>query len=176
MRFEKAAETPCAIVRDWSPKEALSRIEADAAERYREAGYEPSVWPETTAEDFAEYQRLGLLWVAVVRGRAAGFAVADVYRDIDHLEELDVVREHQGRGIGAALIHAVLNNARVRVQTAVTLRTFATTPWSVGLYEKMGFRRWDPSPAPAWLAAIMQEEIEKELRPEERLSMRHALG
>ncbi len=169
-------QSPCSIIRDWSPKDALTRIEADAAERYRDSGYVPSMWPESTAEDFAEYQRLGLLWVAVVRGRAAGFAVVDVYGDIDHLEELDVMREHQGCGIGAALIRAVLDNARLRAQTAVTLRTFTTTPWSVGLYEKMGFRRWDPSPAPDWLAEIMRDEITKDLRPQERLSMRHALG
>ena len=80
------------------------------------------------------------------------------------------------RGVGAALIGAVLDNARLRVQTAVTLRTFTTTPWSVGLYEKMGFRRWDPSPAPDWLTEIMREEIAKDILPQERLSMRHALG
>ncbi len=165
----------CAIVRTWSPKEDLSHIEVDAAQRYRDAGYEPSSWPEDSPDDFAEYERNGMLWVAVVGGRAVGFAVVDEYGDIDHLEELDVIRKCHGRGVGAALIATVLHNARLRVKTAVTLRTFTTTPWSVGLYEKMGFCRWDPEPAPAWLDALAAHERAIGLRSQERLSMQHAL-
>lgn len=166
----------CAIVRAWSPKEELTRIELDAAERYRDAGYEPNPWPEDSPDDFADYEQHGLLWVAVVRGRAAGFAVVDVYDDIDHLEELDVARAHQGKGVGAALVAAVLHNARLRAQSAVTLRTFLNTPWSVGLYEKCGFRRWGPDPVPGWLGEIIDYERAIDLNPEGRLSMRHALG
>lgn len=168
--------SPCAIVRTWLPKEELTRIELDAAERYRDAGYDPSPWPEDTADEFMEYEQLGLLWVAVVRGRAAGFAVVDVYDETDHLEELDVARTHQGKGVGAALITAVLHNARVRAQAAVTLRTFSTTPWSVGLYEKMGFRNWAPDPNPLWLDELIDYECRVGLKPEERLSMRHLMG
>lgn len=168
--------SPCAIVRAWLPREELTLVELDAAERYREAGYHPNPWPEDTPEDFAEYEKRGLLWVAVVRGRAAGFAVVDEYDDIDHLEELDVARAHQGKGVGAALIAAVLHNARLRAKSAVTLRTFLTTPWSVGLYEKMGFRRWDPDPIPVWIAAIIDYERAIDLKPAERLSMRHTLS
>lgn len=164
------------LVRDWSPKDELARIEHDAAERYRDAGYEPAVWPEHLATHFGDYAAKGLLWVAVMRGRAVGFAVVDRYGDTDHLEELDVLRAHQGRGIGAALVHAVIENARLCAQSAVTLRTFTTTPWSVGLYEKMGFRRWDPNPIPKWLATILEHEHEMDLKPEERLSMRCPLG
>jgi len=165
-----------ALVRDWSPRELLTHIEHDAAERYRDAGYEPAVWPEHLATHFGDYAAKGLLWVAVVRGRAVGFAVVDRYGDVDHLEELDVLRAHHGCGLGAALVGAVLENARLCAQSAVTLRTFTTTPWSVGLYEKMGFRRWNPKPAPGWLLAIVHQERTIDLKPEERLSMRHSLG
>lgn len=166
----------CTIVRTWPKKEDLVGIETDAAGRYRGAGYEPAYWAISAAEDFTDYERQGLLWVAVINARAVGFAVVDAYGDIDHLEEIDVLRECQGRGVGAALITAVIDGAHARGKNAVTLRTFRTTPWSIGLYAKLGFREWEPSPVPEWLKAVMAEEQAMGLRAEERLSMRLALA
>jgi GNAT superfamily N-acetyltransferase len=159
------------IVRDWSPFEELSTLEQAASERYREAGYDPDPWPPSTPQDFAEYRDRGLLWVAIVQARAAGFACVDVYGEYFHLEEIDVLPELQGRSIGAALICEVIAEATRRGSRAVTLRTFTTTPWSVGLYEKMGFRRWDPEPIPQFLNAIFDEERAMGLMREERLTM-----
>ena len=164
------------IVRDWSPLEDLTALELAAAERYREAGYDPSPWPGTTAQVFADYRDLGLLWVAVVGDRAAGFAVADVYGEYFHLEEIDVLPELQGRGIGAALIREVIAEGERRGSHALTLRTFTTTPWSVGLYEKMGFRRWDPAPVPAYLETLFEAERAAGLLQEERLTMRREVA
>jgi len=160
------------IRRDWSPLDDLCRLELAAAERYRDVGYNPDPWPPTTPEDFAAYRDLGLLWVAVSDIRAVGFAVVDVYGDHAHLEEIDVLPEMQGRGVGAMLIREVIDDATRRTSTAVTLRTFLTTPWSVGLYEKMGFRRWDPDPPPEYLRTIMDDEQKSGLSNDDRLSMK----
>ncbi len=164
------------IVRDWGAMDELCRVELAAAERYRDAGYDPGPWPPTAAQDFADYRDLGLLWVAAADARAVGFAVVDLYGDHAHLEEIDVLPEFQGRGIGAALICEVVVDARRRNCAAVTLRTFLTTPWSVGLYEKMGFRRWDPSPEPDYLLAMFDGERRDGLMRDERLTMRLELS
>ncbi len=168
MRFE--------IVRDWSPMEELVRLELAASERYRDAGYDPTPWPPSTPADFEDYRDRGLLWVASMDGRAAGFACVDVYGEYFHLEEIDVLPELHGRGIGAALIREVIAEAEVRGASSVTLRTFLTTPWAVGLYEKMGFQRWDPDPPPAFLHAIFDGERADGLMFDERLSMRRVLS
>lgn len=160
------------IVRDWHPMEDLSRVELAASERYREAGYDPGPWPPTSPQDFADYRDLGLLWVATADARAVGFAVVDIYGPYFHLEEIDVLPECQGRGIGAALIRDVIGEARRRGFGAITLRTFLTTPWAVGLYEKMGFRRWDPEPLPEYLQELIDHERTDGLLNDERLSMR----
>ena len=164
------------IARDWTPLEDLSALELAASERYREAGYDPAPWPPTTPRDFADYRDLGLLWVAAVGRRAAGFAVVDVYDEYFHLEEIDVLPELQGRGIGTALIGEVIAEAGRRGSRAATLRTFTTTPWSVGLYGKMGFRRWEPDPEPDYLIAIFDEECAVGLLREERLTMRRPIS
>ena len=170
------ATDPLQIRREWTPIEELRALELAASERYREVGYDPGPWPLTTPQDFADYRDLGLLWVAVIDDRAVGFAVVDVYGDHFHLEEIDVLPEVQGRGIGAALIREVLAEGAKRNSKAVSLRTFLTTPWSVGLYEKIGFRRWDPDPVPQYLQAIIDDEHESGLRKDERLSMKFDLA
>jgi ribosomal protein S18 acetylase RimI-like enzyme len=164
------------IVRAWSPLEELCRVELAAAERYWEAGYDPNPWPPTTVRDFVEYQALGLLWVAVMDANAVGIAVVDVYGEYFHLEEIDVLPEFQGRGVGTALIREVIAEGNRRGSASVTLRTFLTTPWSVGLYEKLGFRRWDPDPVPEFLNGIFEEERVQGLMRDERLTMRLLLG
>lgn len=164
------------IVRTWERAEDLCAIEGAAAARYVEPGYDPSDWPETSPQDFRDYDALGLLWVAAVDGRAVGFAVGDVYGENFHLEEIDVLPEVQGRGLGAALIAALIEEATRRGMAAVTLRTFLTTPWSVRLYEKIGFRRWDPAPLPDFLSSLIEGERDAGLAVEDRLTMRLPLN
>jgi GNAT superfamily N-acetyltransferase len=167
---------PVIIVRGWSQLQELTRIESAAAERFREVGYDPRRWPATSVEEFVEYRDLGLLWVAVANDRAVGFAVVDEYGPRFHLEEIDVLPEYHGRGIGTSLMRAVLDVAQRRGREAVTLRTFITTPWSVPLYEKLGFCRWDPDPMPEYLAALIDEERRLGLPIDQRLSMRVELS
>lgn len=162
----------CEIRREWTPVADLCGIERTAAARYREAGYDQSAWPETSPEEFGGYASWGLLWVAVMDGAAVGFALVDVYGADFHLEEIDVLPSVQGRGVGARLIAAVIEEARGRAMSAVTLRTFRTTPWSVGLYRKLGFEEWRPRPMPAHLRALAAEEASAGLTLSERVSMR----
>jgi len=164
------------IRRDWSPLVDLCHVELAAAERYREVGYDPAAWPSTTAQDFTDYRDRGLLWVAVLGGHAVGFALADLYGNHTHLEEIDVAPDMQGRDVGAALVRNIIAEAMQRESSAITLRTFATTPWSIRLYEKMGFRRWDPDPIPGYLQDIIDDERRSGLLVEHRLSMRLDLG
>jgi GNAT superfamily N-acetyltransferase len=160
-----------AIVRHWQDFAELQRIEQRASERYREIGYEALGWSDEFPESFARHEANGLLWVATVDGRAAGFAVADLFRDVLHLEELDVDPSHQRRGLGTLLVGAVIDEARARLLGAVTLRTFLTTPWSVGLYEKCGFRTVEPAREPAHLAPHRARERAMGLRRNERCTM-----
>ena len=128
------------IVSNWKQFNVLRDIESTAAAKYFETGYDPSLWSTNHPEDFARYAANDLLWVALWENSPVGFAIADIFRDALHLEELDVLPEYQGRGIGTTLVNEVIAAARRRLMKTVTLRTFHTTPWSVGLYKKCGFQ------------------------------------
>jgi GNAT superfamily N-acetyltransferase len=55
-----------------------------------------------------------------------------------HLEEMDVLPEHAGQGLGAALIEAVCSWAHTRGFDAVTLSTFRDVPWNAPFYPRHG--------------------------------------
>jgi GNAT superfamily N-acetyltransferase len=51
---------------------------------------------------------------------------------------MDVLPEHAGQGLGAALIEAVCSWAHTRGFDAVTLSTFRDVPWNAPFYTRHG--------------------------------------
>jgi len=93
---------------------ALAAIERAAGALFADAGIAGAFLAETTpAERLREAHADGLLWVATDPGdRPVGFALASVLDSGPHLEELDVHPDFGRRGLGAALVAAVLDWAR----------------------------------------------------------------
>lgn len=146
------------IVRHWSPYVELSRIEARAAERYTKVGYDSSAWPVTSPEALEEYATRGLLWVAEKEGEAVGFATAERYYPFFHLEELNVLPELHGLGIGKSLLQSVIDEARKSHFPLMSLRTFLATPWSMGLYKRCGFKITPEVERPHYLSQRIAHE------------------
>lgn len=115
------------------------------------------------------------VWVAVAAGRPVGFAYADLIDDAVHLEELDVLPAWGRRGIGQALIAAVVDDARTRRLPAVTLTTFRDVPWNAPYYARLGFRVLDPRTLGPGLAALVEHEAARGLPPVLRVVMRRAV-
>ena len=146
----------------------LSEIERDASERYREIGYDPTLWPTKSPAEFELFQNCGRLWVAYENNVAVGFAVADLYADSLHLEEVDVLRSMQGKGVGKSLVSAIIEYAKKRGVPRVTLRTFVEATWSCKLYERCGFQR--TSLDYEALSNVTANEIQMGLDPSKRCS------
>jgi GNAT superfamily N-acetyltransferase len=70
-----------------------------------------------------------------------------------HLEQIAVRPEHTRRGIGLALMAAVIERAGA---LGVTLTTFRDVPWNAPWYARQGFVEVD-QPGPG-LAALIEEE------------------
>lgn len=116
------------------------------------------------------------LWVAVdVNDVPVGFLYARPVEDHLYIQELDVRRSHQRRGIGARLIEAVCRAAADRGQASVTLSTFADVPWNAPYYERLGFRRLAAGDLTAGMRAIEAEEAEFGLDVSRRVFMRRDL-
>ncbi len=56
------------------------------------------------------------------------------------IAQIDVLLDHQGKGIGRALIARAEDEARSRQLPALWLRTFRDIPWNAPFYAKLGFK------------------------------------
>lgn len=68
-----------------------------------------------------------------------GFAHLLVLDGHAHLEQVSVHPEQMRRGVGSALVQAVLAEARAEGFVEVSLCTFRDVPWNAPLYAALGF-------------------------------------
>jgi GNAT superfamily N-acetyltransferase len=121
---------------------ALQDIERTAGERFRtvDMGWVADDEPPSL-DDLTVYAQAGRGWVAVdAADRPVGYVVVEVVDGNAHIEQVTVAPDHQGGGVGRALIDHVVLWARDRGSPAITLTTFTDVPWNRPLYEHLGFR------------------------------------
>jgi len=80
-----------------------------------------------------------------------------------HIDEIDVLRGHQGQGIGRRLLATAEAWARARGLRALSLTTFRNVPWNAPFYASCGFREWAPEEAPASIRQSLAHEAAKGL-------------
>jgi GNAT superfamily N-acetyltransferase len=150
----------------------LATIERAAARLFPPAVIPAQLGDEVVpVEVLAQAQEQGWLWVALDPGGSpVGFALARPTGEAVFLVEVDVHPEHGRKGLGRALVGAVVAQAQAEGYAAVTLTTFAHLPWNAPFYESVGFRRLQASEHSADLAGELAEEKRKGLT--ERVAMR----
>lgn len=93
----------------------------------------------------------GFILAARENGRVVGIAYVATILSLEHcgtvawLEELFVESTYRQRGIGTALISAILERAKTTGIVAVDLEVDAAQHQAVSFYERLGFRRLDRS-------------------------------
>jgi GNAT superfamily N-acetyltransferase len=158
---------------------ALMDAERAAAERF--AGHplgERFLATPTPEAAFRDALAEGRLFAADAPGAGAvGFAVAGEVGGLAHLEEVSVHPAHGRRGVGEALVGAVIAWARERGHRALTLTTLESVPWNAPWYRKLGFRSLPPEELSEALRVLLAEEAERGVgRPPERVAMRMEIG
>jgi GNAT superfamily N-acetyltransferase len=127
----------------------------------------------TPLAQFQAAQADGLLWVAAQADRAIGFALLRRLPDSIYLQEMDVLPEHSGRGVGGTLLARVCSWSHAQ-RLPVTLITFRDVPWNAPFYRRCGFRILSPTSWSAPLRRIRQEERLRGWRIAARVAMRCA--
>jgi GNAT superfamily N-acetyltransferase len=155
----------------------LARIEVRAGERFREVGLDAIADddPPPDAELLAHVHD-GTAWVVELDGQVVGYAVASVVDDEGHLDQVSLVPEVAGRGLGRALVEQVLTWSAGRGFDAVTLTTFRDVEWNGPLYRHLGFVDLDEGSLEPELAAVRQQEREMGLDVAPRVAMRRSLA
>lgn len=153
---------------------ALQRIERRAGERFRVIG-RPEVADAEPAslEQLAHYAADGRAWVAVDDdGARIGYVLVDRVDGQAHVEQISVLPDQQGRGVGRALLGAVRRWAVEAGMAALTLTTFRDVAWNAPLYRHLGFvELTEPEIGPE-LRALRAAEAAHGLDPAERVCMR----
>jgi GNAT superfamily N-acetyltransferase len=103
-----------------------------------------------------------------------GFVSIDVIDGCAHIDQLSVLRDHGGHGIGRALLDEAVRWARADGLAAVTLTTFRDVPWNAPFYRRVGFEVVD-DPTPGLAAVRTAERAEGLDRFGPRVAMRLAL-
>ena len=111
----------------------------------------------------------GLLFVAEAGGEIVGFVACRTSNGRLHIDEMSVHPAHGRQGVGRALVVRVIETARARRLTGVSLTTFADIAWNAPFYVSMGFRQLDESELDAPLREALLQE--RELGMTERIAM-----
>jgi GNAT superfamily N-acetyltransferase len=152
----------------------LQEIERLAGERFREMGLDKVADDEPLSlETLAAYAADGRSWVAIDRGDTRiGYVVVEVVDGCGHVEQVSVLPDHQGEGVGRALLDRVCEWATEKGLGAITLTTFTDVPWNRSLYEHLGFQVLTEADIGPELQAVRQAETAHGLDPTTRVCMR----
>jgi GNAT superfamily N-acetyltransferase len=153
---------------------ALQEIERRAGAQFRDVGMPDIADAEPASiEELDEYAAAGRGWVAVDGDdRPIGYVIVDIVDGAAHIEQFSVVPEHQGTGVGRALVDRVRTWAAENGYAAITLTTFTDVPWNRPLYEHLGFRVIAPDDIGPELRAVRDHEATLGLEPTIRVCMR----
>ncbi len=135
----------------------LQDIERRAGELFREIGM-PEI-ADDEPPDADHYASGAALYVATDDdGEPLGYALVELVDGHAHLEQISVVPEAGGRGIGTELLDAVVDWARARGDAEVTLTTFRDVAFNAPLYAKRGFHVVDEGDWTDGLRAVVAAE------------------
>jgi len=153
---------------------ALREIERASGQRFRDFGLDHVADDEPESIEILQgYATAGRAWVAVGDAdEPVGYVLVDEIDGGAHIEQLSVAPDHQGRGVGRALIEHVNHWAAESGMVAVTLTTFGHIPWNRPLYEHLGFRVLSEDEIGVGLREVREEEAGHGLDPELRVVMR----
>ena len=131
------------------------------------ADHDPS-----SVEVLARYAVAGRSWIALDdEDRPIGYVIVDAVDGNAHIEQVSVRPDHQGLGVGRALIDRVRAWATEMGMPAVTLTTFTDVPWNAPLYRHLGFRALTEDEIGPDLHAIVNAETAHGLDPTQRVCM-----
>ena len=152
----------------------LQEIERLAGEQFRAVGLDAVADNEPASiDELVEYAAQGRSWVAVdAADQPVGFVLVDEVDGNAHVQELNVRPDHQGQGVGRALLDRVRVWATETGRSAISLMTFAEVPWNRPHYERLGFRVFAEEEIGPELRAVREVETAHGLDPAIRVCMR----
>ena len=154
--------------------DSIPRIELAAATRFSVCDLPLDVrYRVTEPASVRDALKRGSLWVATTDDdEAVGFAMADVLDGQAWLEEIDVLPQYWGRGIGTALVRTVLHWAGTQSHEFLALITFRHLQWNAPFYAGLGFEIVQHSEHGPGIRGLIEEEAAIGINTADRVVMR----
>jgi GNAT superfamily N-acetyltransferase len=151
---------------------AMQEIEVRAGRAFADVGY-----PDVASDEpmptaiLSAHAADGRCAVAIVDERVVGYVVVERIDAHGHVEQVSVDPDHQGQGIGRALMTWAEDWARADGRQGVTLTTFRDVAWNAPLYRRLGYRDLAPDEIGPGLATVVSTEAAHGLDPATRVCM-----
>lgn len=166
------------VLRSARPADApvLGPIEAAADQLFADADHpEFAGLPSIDVEEAERAIEAGQVTVAEVDGIVVGWALVERHGSTANLGQLCVHPRAGRRGIGTALVDAVVAAARAAGAATMTLDTQADVPWNAPWYERLGFEAVDPTAWTDSMRRTAEQQAELGLDWSTRVFMRRPL-
>jgi GNAT superfamily N-acetyltransferase len=152
----------------------LRQIEQAAGERFRDFGLDHVADDEPASiETLQSYVDADRVWVAADEAdMPIGYILVDDVDGAPHIEQVSVLPDYQGNGLGRALMDQVCRWAVEQGRSGVTLTTFDHIPWNRPLYAHLGFRVVSDEEIGPGLRSVREAESAHGLDPAMRVVMR----
>ncbi|WP_327147967.1 GNAT family N-acetyltransferase [Nocardia sp. NBC_01329] len=156
----------------------LQGIEVRAGEPFAAVGMDAVAGDEPlAAEVLGEFVLDGRAWVWEDEARGpVGYLIVSVVDGNAHIDQVSVLPDCRGSGIGRRLIDRAVSWAAEHRLPAITLTTFTEVPWNGPYYRRLGFRYLDPAAETPQLRALRVAEIAHGLDHWPRSCMWAAVG
>lgn len=154
--------------------ELLPEIERSSGEAFRDVPDLAWIADDgvMSAEQHAPHIAAGGVWVAERKTRIVGFISAEAFPDAWHIWQMALASDQQKLGLGRALLEEVIEAARVRGASVVTLTTFRDVAFNAPFYARSGFRILAADELNERLQDVLANERAHGLPGERRCAMR----
>jgi len=155
--------------------DTVREIERISATRFTGTGLDTG--EPTDVATLTERLSMGGLIVACEGddNRVAGFVMFCEVDGCGYIEQIDVLPSHAGRRIGAALLDAAAEVAKLRGWHALTLSTFKDVPWNAPYFRRLGFAEIADEHLPPALISIRADHVAHGVDEKLRIFMRRAV-
>lgn len=121
--------------------ECIRKIELEAAKKFKGLGLidhllEQSFCQEKLKELITQEQ----VWVVSSPTLPVGFIIMSILGQEAYLEEISVLPQYGGQGLGTKMIDTVCQWSKSKRLNSVLLSTFRNVRWNAPFYEKLGFK------------------------------------
>jgi ribosomal protein S18 acetylase RimI-like enzyme len=155
---------------------ALAPIEREADTRFLAAGHPELADGEGIPDEVARRSiAQGRITVATVDDAVVGWVYVGRVDGEACLGQISVATAHGRRGVGDALLRAVIERARAEGEGSIVLNTQRDVPWNEAWFARRGFAAVAPEHCGEGLRAIEREQTRDGLDWSTRVHMRLAL-